>query len=288
MKNSDKSGKTGTGSFNPATFALRVIQGAVIGLGAVLPGISGGVLSVIFGIYKPLMEFISNPFARLKSHLPLLFPVILGGAVGFLGVSNILSFFLEKYTNPSVCLFIGLILGMLPSLYDEAGKNGREKSSYISLIVCATVIFCLLIALDTLSVKIEPGFMWFIFCGFCLALSIIAPGMSFSTLLMPLGLYTPFIEGIGHLDFGILIPAGIGALATVLILSNAVNYIFDHYYAPAYHGIIGVVLAATVMIIPWDIFTGSLGELIASLTCLIAGIALALVLDRFNKKYDQP
>ena len=71
-------------NFNPIWFIFRVFQGALIGLGAVLPGISGGVLSVIFGIYKPIMELISNPFANFKTHVPKLFPVILGGAIGFL------------------------------------------------------------------------------------------------------------------------------------------------------------------------------------------------------------
>ena len=119
---------------------FRIVQGALIGLGAVLPGISGGVLSVIFGIYKPIMELLSNPFKNFKTHVPKLIPVFLGGVIGFLGVANILSFFLEKYPDPSVCVFIGLITGMLPSLFREAGEQGRTKGSYISLIVCMCLI----------------------------------------------------------------------------------------------------------------------------------------------------
>ena len=103
-------------------FFIRILQGALIGLGAVLPGISGGVLCVIFGIYKPIMEFLSSPFKRFRTHVPKLIPVIIGGAVGFLGIAKLLAFFLEKYPNPSVCLFIGLIVGMLPSLFSEAGQ----------------------------------------------------------------------------------------------------------------------------------------------------------------------
>ena len=75
-------------------FVFRIVQGAFIGLGAVLPGISGGVLSVIFGIYKPIMELLSNPVKNFKTHVPPLIPVGIGGVIGFLGVANILSFFL--------------------------------------------------------------------------------------------------------------------------------------------------------------------------------------------------
>ena len=250
---------------SPLQFVFRILQGALIGLGAVLPGISGGVLSVIFGIYKPIMELLSNPFKNFKTHVPKLIPVFIGGVIGFLGVANILSFFLEKYPDPSVCVFIGLITGMLPSLFREAGEKGRSKGSFISLLVCMCVIFALLIGLQMTS------------------LGVIAPGMSFSTLLMPLGLYTPFVDGIGHFDMNILIPAGIGAVVTVICLAKAINALFDHFYSIAFHGIIGIVIAATVMIIPVSGFTTP-GTALVNGVCVIAGIIAALALDKFNSK----
>ena len=168
---------------NHPPFLLQLLQGALIGLGAVLPGISGGVLSVVFGIYKPLMELISNPKSNLKTQLPVLFPYLLGSAVGFLGIASLLAFFLEKYPAPSVCLFIGLITGMLPSLLREAAKKGRNRNSCLSLLLSMTAVFLLLGFLKAAQLSIQPNFVWYLFCGFCLALSIIAPGMSFSTLL---------------------------------------------------------------------------------------------------------
>ena len=270
-------------SFSPLQFVYRIVQGALIGLGAVLPGISGGVLSVIFGIYKPIMELLSNPFKNFKSHVPPLIPVFIGGIIGFLGVANILSFFLEKYPDQSVCVFIGLITGMLPSLFREAGEQGRSKGSFISMIVCMCVIFALLIGLQMFSIEVKPNFAWYLFCGFCLALSVIAPGMSFSTLLMPLGLYTPFVDGIGHFDLGILVPGGIGALVTVICLAKAINALFDNYYSIAFHGIIGIVIAATVMIIPVSGFA-AVGTAVVNIICSAIGIVVALALDHFNSK----
>ena len=169
-----------TGGSNPLLMVYHIIQGAFIGLGAVLPGISGGVLAVVFGVYKPAMEFLSKPFARFKTHVPLLIPYGIGGVVGFLGIANLLAFFLEKYPNPSVCLFIGLITGMLPSLFREAGEKGRSKGSWISLVVCMIFIFVLLGALKVSSIQITPNFGWYLFCGVCLALSVIAPGIGSS------------------------------------------------------------------------------------------------------------
>ncbi|HJA13304.1 MAG TPA: DUF368 domain-containing protein [Candidatus Mediterraneibacter merdipullorum] len=270
-------------SMNPLQFVFRIFQGALIGLGAVLPGISGGVLGVIFGIYKPIMELLAHPFKNFKTHVPPLIPVFIGGVIGFLGVANILSFFLEEYPAPSVCVFIGLITGMLPSLFREAGEQGRSRSSFVSMFVCMVVIFAVLISVELFSIDVKPNFAWFLFCGFCLALSVIAPGMSFSTLLMPLGLYQPFVDGIGHFDMGILIPGGIGAVATVICLAKAINALFDHYYSIAFHGIIGIVIAATIMTIPFSGFKTAETTAV-NLICIIVGIIAALALDKFNSR----
>ena len=150
------------------------------------------------------------------------------------------------------------------------------------MVVAFAVILTLLISLDLFSITIAPNFGWYIFCGFCLALSVIAPGMSFSTLLMPLGLYTPFVDGLGNLDFGILVPAGIGAVVTVICLARAVDALFDHFYVYAFHAIIGIVIAATLMIIPVDSFLASPGSAAINVVCIVVGVVAALALDRFN------
>ncbi len=267
---------------------MRLIHGAFIGLGAVLPGISGGVLCVVFGVYRPIMELLSHPFKAIKKHAKLLIPVVIGIGVGFLAISKLLGFLLNKYPDPSVCLFVGLIAGMLPSLFREAGQKGRSKGSFISLGICFVVVLALLLGLNAVNVKIEPNFGWYIFCGFCIALSVIAPGMSFSTLLMPLGLYTPLVEGIGNLDFSVLIPAGIGGLITVILLAKAIDTLMNRHYSVAFHGIIGIVIAATIVIIPFKSFASGIKEAVINIVCIAAGVVIALVLDEFNSKVTVP
>ena len=267
-----------------AGFVMRVLQGALIGLGAVLPGISGGVLCVVFGIYKPVMELLSNPFKNFKTHVPRLIPGIIGGAERFIGIANLLAFFLETSLDQSVCLSVGRTGGMLPSLFREAGEQGRSRGSWISMAIAMAAIFLLLGSLNASSVQILPNFGWYLFCGFCLALSVIAPGMSFSTLLMPLGLYTPFVDGIGHLDFSVLIPGGIGALVTVICLAKAVNALFDHFYNLAFHAIVGIVIAATVMIVPFGSFLASPAQCAINVVCVVVGVVAALLLARCNSR----
>ena len=135
------------------------------------------------------------------------------------------------------------------------------------------VVFALLCLLKTMSVQIPQGTPAFFFCGFCLALSIIAPGMSSSALLMPLGLYTPFLYGIGHLSPAVLIPAGISAVFTIILLSKAINFLFHHHYSLTFHGIIGILLASAVMTIPFGSFFSSARQCLGNLLCLFLGIA---------------
>lgn len=272
---------------SPVMMLLRLLQGALIGLGAVLPGISGGVLCVIFGIYRPVMELLSDPKKHYKTHLPRLAPVFLGMGIGFLGVANLLAFFLERYPNQSVCLFAGLIGGMLPSLMKQAGEKGRSKESWISLLVAFTVVLGLLVGLELFSVQVMPSVLWYLFCGFCLALSMIAPGMSFSTLLMPLGLYTPFVEGLGRLRPSVLVPGVLGAVVTIVLLTKAVDRLFERHYSIAFHALVGVVSAATLVIIPFRDMASSFAALLSDLICLAVGIVLALALDQFNARFPK-
>lgn len=270
-------------------FLFKLLQGILIGLGAVLPGISGGVLCVVFGVYAPIMALLSNPFRAFKKYALTLLPIVIGMGIGFLGVSKALGILLKAYPDASVCLFVGLIIGMLPSLFREARSKGSvEIKDYAAMAIAFVVVFSLLLLLNEFSVRITPNFGWYLFCGFCLALSVIAPGMSFSTLLMPLGLYTPFVEGIGNIDFSILVPGGIGALLTVFLLAKGMNYLLQKHHSTVSHLIIGIIIAATLPIIPYAGFVSSVQSGITNALCLIFGLVAALLLDRFNRKVEVP
>ena len=204
-----------------------------------------------------------------------------------MGIAKLLAFFLEKYPNPSVCLFIGLIVGMLPSLFSEAGEKGCTTGSFVSMIIAFVVIMAILISLNLMSVSITPNIWWYLFCGFCVAMSVIAPGMSFSTLLMPLGLYTPFVDGLGNLNMKVILPAALGAIVTVICLAKAIDKLFTKFYSYAFHAIIGIVIAATIMIIPFKSFAASAGSFFVNILCIAVGIIAALLLDKFNKRFSK-
>ena len=101
---------------------------------------------------------------------------------------------------------------------------------------------------------------------------------------MPLGLYTPFVEGIGHVRPEVLFPGVAGCVVTFICLAKLVNRLFERHYALMFHGILGIVGAATVMTVPWGSFATSADAASRNLFCMAAGIVAALLLEVMNEK----
>lgn len=274
---SEKKEKTSRGE--KSRLLLLILQGIIIGIGGILPGISGGVLCVIFGLYQPVIEVLSNPVANLKRYWRLILPAGIGVGLGFLGCADLVSTFMEKNSQAAVCVFIGLIVGMLPDLWKDAGREGRRGAPIPAMILSFLLFTGLLLFLRTgISMEITPNFGWYVFCGIAWGLSIVIPGLSSSSMLIFFGLYQPMLEGMARLDFAVLIPLGLGACLIVFTLSKAVSRFFAKHYALASHIILGIVLATTVMIIPAN-FSGS-SAILLCLGCLAAGIVAAAGINR--------
>ena len=92
------------------TFLLNCVKGILIGSGAILPGISSGVLCIIFGIYEKLLDSIIHFFKNIKANIKFLLPISIGVAIGVLIFSNFLNYFLINFSLQTKSIFIGLIL----------------------------------------------------------------------------------------------------------------------------------------------------------------------------------
>ena len=264
---------------------LRVIQGLLIGGGAILPGVSGGVLCVVFGIYKPMMAILAHPKQNLPRYWRMFLPVGIGWVLGFVVFAWLIMALFERSETMTIILFIGLIAGTMPSLYREAGKYGRSKGGWIGMIVGFIALFAFLWWVQhTPELEIEPSFGWYLFCGILWGFSTIVPGMTSSSILISLGLFSPMVAGVSALNMAVIIPMISGIVAVVISLSKAINALFQKYYTICFHTILGIVLASTAVIIPFD-YQG-FGNLLFRIIVFAIGFAVAWAMEAFGPKME--
>lgn len=263
---------------------VLLFKGALVGFGAIMPGISGGTLCVAFGMYQPIMNLLSHPFKELKKNGINLFFFILGGGLGFIGLSGLAALLLEKDSTAMICAFIGFIIGTIPDLWHDAGKQGRKGSSYASMAVGFAVLLAILLAVRAADgISVQPDIWGFLICGVLWGLSFVVPGLSSSTLIIFIGLYQPMLDGISALSIPVLVPLAIGAGACLLALPRAVNAAFDKWYSQLSHAIIGIVLASTVTIIPMEMFDSAKSILLGVMYIVIGAVVSFFLTKLCNK-----
>jgi putative membrane protein len=230
---------------------IRLIKGALIGTGFILPGVSGGALAAVFGLYERIIEFIAHITRNFIKNVLFFIPVGAGALLGMFLLSHPLAFFLEHYEAQVLWGFIGCIIGTLPKLWKDAGKTGREKKHIVIMLVSLVAGFAFLLCAEIFlgaNIPQNPG-TWGI-AGVLIGLGVLVPGMSPSNFLVYLGMYKPMVDAFKAFDFSVLLFIAIGGALCVFSLSKLVYALFSKAYTGFFHVILGIVLASTLMIIP--------------------------------------
>lgn len=237
----------------PGQWLLRIVKGMIIVSGFLLPGISGGVLAVVLGVYEPMMRFLGDFRRNFKKYFFFLLPVGIGALLGLFLFAVLLDALFEQYADYLIWFFIGGIAGTLPSLFKTSGEQGRKKYHWAVLAAAATVTYVGLLLLNKAgSVAQIPTNNVFVWggTGALMGLGAVLPGLGPSNFLIFLGLFEPLVSGLKSLDMSVIIPFFIGLAACVLLLAKLMNWLFDHAHATMYHIILGIVIGSTVIIVP--------------------------------------
>ena len=271
---------------SPALMLMRVLQGALIGGGAILPGVSGGVLAVVFGIYRPMMELLSHPFRALKKNLWLFIPIVIGVGIGFVGFAKLMALLFAEDSPYPISLFVGLILGTVPSLLKTARSQGRKPAADMTaLILTFTGLLAFLIILEgTGSMNLTLTPVWALISGLIWGFSLIVPGLSSSSILIFMGLYKSIMDDVGRLQLGTVIPLLLGIALVAFLFARVIDSLFNKHFSVASHAIVGLVLASTIMIIP-RVYAG-LGQILLCLSLAVIGFAGAWYLGVWGEKYE--
>lgn len=255
------------------SYISNFVKGIAIGAGAILPGISSGVLCVVFGLYEKLLDSVLGFFKNVRENIKFLLPIFLGAILGVLVFSKILSLLLYYYPTQTKSTFVGFILTSVPSLIRDANKKQKFRLRYILYLLFALFLGIFTVILEkNLSLSANSSFNYFylILCGFLMSIGVVVPGVSSTIILMLLGVYSAYLTSVSNLYFPILVPIGIGLIIGAFIFMKLTKYCLNHYYSQTFYTIIGFTLGSILVI--WPEFTPDLSGLFSFLCMMIGPI----------------
>lgn len=246
---------------------LLIIKGFIMGIANVIPGVSGGTLAIILGIYEQFIGAISHFFSNFKENIKFLIPIAIGMLLAIATMSNVIDYSFNHYPIPTTLFFMGLVIGGVPMLYGKVKNEEKEKkqvSSYIIMLLTFALVIFMAVADKIFGTTNEVilsnldlfGYIALFMVGVVAAATMVIPGISGSLVLMLLGYYYPIlslVKEIVHFDnlvSNIIIAGvfGIGVLVGIVLVSKLIEFLFKKYETKTYYGVIGFIFASIIAI----------------------------------------
>lgn len=267
----------------------NIFRGIIMGASDTVPGVSGGTIAVILGIYDRLIAAINGLFTRnWKKQLGFLIPLGIGIVAALLTLSHVISWLLTNYPNQTFFFFMGLIIGVIPYLFHQADvKTNFKGSHYILLIIAGLLIASLVLfkepgetaLLDTTKATVLVGLF---FAGILASMAMILPGISGSFILLLIGAYSTIIEAVKELNIVVIGVVGVGVLIGIVVCSRIIRYFLENHHAHTFAIILGMVIGSIVVIFPG--FEQEVGMSILSIVAFAIGLIVAVLLGKFEYK----
>ena len=273
----------------------NILKGAVIGIANIIPGVSGGTMMVVMGIYDALIHSLTHLFKEFKKSLSVLIPIFIGMVIGIVGLSFLIEKMFDVIPTQTNLLFIGLILGGLPAMTKKV-KDEKIKPGYV---IAFLLFFAVVVggaALGSaegnaadMSMNLFAIIKLF-GVGIVASATMVIPGVSGSMMLMLMGYYNPILESVNAFikallafdmagiweGFCILCPFGIGVVLGIFIIAKLVETVFEKFPYYAYWAIIGLIVASPFAIFLMSSFgTVTVVTVLTSIVTFVIGFFIA-------------
>lgn len=224
------------------------IKGFIVGSTMLVPGVSGGSMAMILGIYKKLISSISNLRKDLKNNLIFLFIFCIGSVLGMITLSNPIMHLIANHPKPTLYFFIGAVSGSIPTIWRET-KITRVKPRhflYVFLGIIIVVFISLIPDSTEINKHIPKSFevLYLVLVGMILAIALILPGISISFMLLIMGIYEKVMNAIGSLDIFYLLPLIAGIVIGIFISTGLLEKAMMRYPQATYLIILGFILGS--------------------------------------------
>jgi putative membrane protein len=245
-----------------SSYILVAIKGALMGAANVVPGVSGGTIALLTGIYQELIESIKSINGK---NLGLLFrgkiadfwkaingnfllAVAVGIVVSIFSLAKAMTWLLEHYPLQTWAFFFGLVL--VSTVYMIRGLKDLKLQHWLSLLVGAAcgAILCLVSPSHT-----SDSLPFIFICGAIAMCTMILPGISGSFILVLLGKYAFMMDAVSNLKWVILIVFAVGAIIGILAFSHAFSWLLKKAYNGTMMFLSGLMLGSLVKVWPWKV-----------------------------------
>ncbi len=276
-----------------------MLCGVFLGISIIAPGISGSIMAVMMGIYDELINIISNPFKNLKKNIVYCIPLCIGAGLSILAFINLLKLLFSSFPTPAYLLFISLIAGSIPTVFQKA-KNGFKLKYIIGIAVALAFALTIgmlakndfILASDLTQAQDNIKIAFFSFCGAIAGMTSMIPGMSVSMMLMMLGVYEPLLGAASELtklsNIGdnvlLVLPTGICFVIGMILFSNLTKVLFRKFESLAYFMVLGFMSGSLLSIFPG--LPNCFRDWLLSGAAICIGVGTSYLFKRLGQKFN--
>lgn len=271
-------------------YIKHFLCGLIFGTANVIPGVSGGTMLVVFGIFDKLTDAISG-VKKIFRNFPFLVTFALGAGAGILISAKVISQMFVSFGVQTNMFFIGLILGGIPLIYRLGTAEKKPNPLCILPFVIAMAFVIGLAVLEKLNIfsltaETVEGFdlvfsLKMVGSAALAAVTMIIPGISGSFVMMLLGVYETIIGALSTFNFYVIIPFAIGAVVGIVVGAKLISMLIAKNRLMVYSALMGLVIGSVYAILPdgfgFNLQTGY------GFVFLLIGVIASLLFEKLGK-----
>ncbi|HCW8392467.1 DUF368 domain-containing protein [Staphylococcus aureus] len=277
---------------------INILKGFAMGTSDLVPGVSGGTIALLLGIYNQFITSISGIFSRrFWPSFTFLIPIIIGMLLAMGSLSNLFNYLLSQHHIPTMFFFGGLIIGIVPYLLKISNYKTSFTTKHYMMVIAGIAILIVITLMnngdkhagETLTLSTGLIIKYFI-AGMCASSAMLLPGISGSFMLLVFGVYGTVMLAISEvvkLNFTglpILLAVGFGVLAGFIISSKIIQYFLTHHKLMTFALIIGFVVGSLFAVFPG--LPTNIVMWFVSLVVFIIGFIVSLTLGRITAENE--
>ena len=281
-------------------YLILFFKGVFMGIADAMPGISGGTIALLVGIYEELVNTISRLNLHIISEFKIrdfnsfwkkingnfLITLILGISISLISFVKVSASLLENYPLFVWSFFLGLIFATIYVIFKLINK--WYLTNFIILFFC--IFFSVYISSFTVDVTNEISLLYIFMSGIIASSAMILPGISGSLVLVILGVYTYMIKSLDNLELVVIFTFIFGSLIGLLSFSKILKYLFKNYRDLTYTIMLGLVIGSIEKAWPWNKELAveiSNHNMFFSISLVFFGLIIVLLVERSKKQNDK-